>query len=476
MKKEFNNLSTFEYLGEFWIPNNKQKKFPGLLCYSPTSGIILETLLINNKIDIPSSKKIFGIVEKLGKVTLLEPVQKTGVTTTGNSNHVAHYQFFILYLIMGVHLNRSTNLNRATVTFSHLDEFCFPQSKSHLDKFKQPLVFSCDLKSESDMIAGAINLKKAASGSFIPKRPSDLFVLKTDDKKTKDALDKTINNILSQYDGDAFLKKKIHYYFEIIPNVSNADNLKFYDEVFQYLKSMLRLFMLDHCVVLQDITFYNDNKKLSFTALKSFYLSNNELNKIQTDNRLYNFQVPVNLSVIANNPESIVNQLFEVFRNRTDIVDTLLNHLSSKVDPKQHFVMLMAAFERWGILEKRERGEKLKNTEKYEWILNKYATPYIKRELFEYIPKIPKRKKLSIDVFLSELRNTVVHPSKLDDKQSKYLTPIINSTAINNINEYLFLTLYIALLLKIGISKETMHDFYDRHDWFISKTESYTLS
>ena len=186
--------------------------------------------------------------------------------------------------------------------------------------------------------------------------------------------------------------------------------------------------------------------------------------------------MPVNLSAIAKNPESTVNQLFKVFRNRTDVRDTLINHLSSKVDPKQHFILLMAAFERWGILEKRERGEKLKNTEKYGWILNEYAVPYIKEALYEYIPKIPKKRKLSIDEFLSKLRNTVVHPSKLDEKSSKYLIPIINSTAINNINEYLFLTLYIALLLKIGISEETMHDFYDRLDWFIRKTESYTLS
>jgi len=473
MKGTLSHFDSFEYLGEFWVPNNKSCKFPGIIKYSPVNGITLKTIQINRGIDVTSSNRIFGITEEIGRITLLEPVQKTKSYIYGKDK-ISQETYMFLLLVLGLHIGKKLEIHRSSISFSDLNEFCYPQGWKDLDKFDSETIFSCPVTAQTrnlEDITINLGLKKGASGHMLPDDPSDLFVFENGNEKTKEKLNKSINGILSQKKGHVFVKQEISYHFEITSNSSDSYLLSHVQSLSNNLLSMLRLFTFNHDIVLKNFTIYDEKLERSYEVIKSQFVSPEALEKAiaedRTSSRTYDW-IPVNRESIADNVEQIINMLFGFLNQKTDIVCmSLLNHISSRIDPVQHFILLLSAIQQWSIQEK----GKVKNTEKYDWFIDKYSNNIIKTDIKKLIPM---KKTVSVGQFLSDIRNTIVHPRGVESK--KYLKDIFSPTLISNINEYLFILLYIALIQKIGVSSKSIEKLYSRYKYYISEVFDYVLT
>lgn len=128
MVKQIDYKEGFETIGEFFLQENPDMKYSGILTYSPENGIKLVLMYNFSK----SSKfwnhtrneyySFCGNVAEYGEITLIGGMQQGGYCDFGTTNKV---EFYISYLILGAHLNRTDEcIYGANFSFPGFESFC----------------------------------------------------------------------------------------------------------------------------------------------------------------------------------------------------------------------------------------------------------------------------------------------------------------------------------------------------------------
>lgn len=168
MSKDYSFLDKYEWLGEFWLEGEEDKKFPGLLTYAPEKGISIRILRKNADFphhripgfirDESKSVTIFGYTQDAGKVSLFDCMPRGDSSVNLYSTEMG---LFCGYAVLGGHFPRSHLFYSCSIGLNNLNEFCHPQG------FKMDDVLDGYDVCKSEIDRFSVSICKTARGSHI---------------------------------------------------------------------------------------------------------------------------------------------------------------------------------------------------------------------------------------------------------------------------------------------------------------------
>ena len=203
------------YLGKFWAPNMPDRKFSGTLTFSKESQISLKiTGYIETADDFaPSSscevKQLYGSVEEIGKVTLLDCLSNGGRTNLrqSESHFIKHYM--VSYAILGIHcLKDDTIFTGISFHFGGLNNFCVLHPNEYFIADNTPQI---DCTIDDNIV---IKLQQGLKDAFDLSMAMFACGNKYETKLVEELRQKTENMMLS----------KPYYFFHIKGNSQTAGN------------------------------------------------------------------------------------------------------------------------------------------------------------------------------------------------------------------------------------------------------------
>lgn len=201
------------YLGKFWAPNMPDRKFSGTLTFSKESQISLKiTGYIETADDFaPSSscevKQLYGSVEEIGKVTLLDCLSNGGRTNLrqSESHFIKHYM--VSYAILGIHcLKDDTIFTGISFHFGGLNNFCVLHPNEYFIADNTPQI---DCTIDDNIV---IKLQQGLKDAFDLSMAMFACGSKYETKLVEELRQKTENMMLS----------KPYYFFHIKGNSQTA--------------------------------------------------------------------------------------------------------------------------------------------------------------------------------------------------------------------------------------------------------------
>lgn len=457
MKKSYNLLEEYEWLGEFWVPQT-ENKMSGILSYSPKDGIKLKVTGRPRPIEDINLNTLFGYTCETGPLTIY--ASEISNVDTGIGDHFID-TVPCGYVIMGGFFEENEIFDKCNFRLNNFNEFCHP---------KDYALYAPILKNEDLMMAYKDFVmeihQEIYEDSFywdtsdvvpdIPVPPLDvskIFVI--DDENLKKDLNSAFIDVLTKHKKEKEelnIKKDIKYKISI-SSLEKKLGKEWFKEIYSF-GMLLSCFMLKRIIPIEINLFKKTEKGFtSYAVLKSPYLNESQTIDVQKDqdNRI----MLVNLNSIKRDFAEITSGWQEFVAWRFNIVhDTIFSHLHSNSGSCiQNYVLLMAS-----VAQFYSKMNNDKAGEQYDWFFNTYAGDKIKDEFLKILPEGTDRNK--IGKALGDIRSKIMHPASLNSWSEKKLQTM-NPINIYNISELIFLTLILAIYKHIGLSEATIMKLQD---------------
>lgn len=154
---KYSHLDSYEWLGDFWKEGHESDKFSGILSYSPSKGVMLTTLQYNRTFNYgeDGTQTIHGYTHETGEVTLLQVISSGGESIKYSSVNAS---YFCSQLIIGGHCSSNDCFSSASINFSNLNEFCYPQGFKSEDEYNESNIINSIISDEEKILS--ISLKQ----------------------------------------------------------------------------------------------------------------------------------------------------------------------------------------------------------------------------------------------------------------------------------------------------------------------------
>ncbi len=469
MKSSYNLLEKYEWLGEFWIPKT-DNKMPGILSYSPKDGIKLKLLgryhRVKPVVKDEDIKTLFGYTFETGPLTIFSPkISNVGFSGGGTFIDEVHCGF----IVIGKNFEDDEVFDKCDFRLNNFNEFCYPKSHAlyapTIDK--DGLVMRCDSFTTQVHQDLYNHLFYWDTSEVFPEHPtptldvSKIFVI-TDEDLKKD-LNTAFIEVLTKHNKEKEalnVKEDIRYRISISSTEQQLASIWF--EKIHIFGMLISCFMLKGIIPIE-INFLKrtDNKFTRHQVLKSPYLNDSQVKKAQEDKDINYWMMLVNLSEVKNDFTKIIESWEKFVNWKFNIVhDTIFGHLNAGDGSYlQKYVLLMASVSQFY-----SKLKDNKSGENYDWFFNTYAGDKIQNEFLKLLPE--GIKKDNIGEALGDIRNSIMHPVKLNHLSEQW-SVCMKPVNIYNISELIFLTLIIALYSQIGISKAIIQKLQDNFDQYI---------
>lgn len=429
MVKQIDYKKGFETIGEFFLQENPDIKYSGILTYSPENGIKLVLMY-----DFSKSLKFwnhtrneyysfYGNVAEYGEITLIGGMQQGGYCDFGTTNKV---EFYISYLILGAHLNRTDKcVYGAVFSFPGFENFCSHITGRQL-YYKTPLM--------EHNIAG-INYKIRNVPDNINSIDSLLFPVKDNEQLIKEISDKLSSTPLQLGD---FNPK----FF-----ISQTEGITFWEMIRQVFSIEKLISVLLLTAVETDklsISVKQGDKEKNCQVLHKL---SDKANKIKIGHHAH---LPVNLDNIKDKFPTILPIWQELTRDEFNITNIVLtDKLFGRSEVGyQSFYLYISFAEEWQKRYNKKMGLKAyleENVQIDDFIYNKFK---------DYFPDITNVQNIS--GHLGAIRNCIAHTrNKFDnyDEYKEHKEILENEIAMRNLCEILFLLFVRTIYKKFGIEQ-----------------------
>lgn len=467
MSKDYKSLESYEWLGEFWLEGEDDKKFPGLLSYTPEKGISIKVLRKNA--DFPHRRipgfirhddkavTIFGYTQETGNVSLLDCM------STGRSSsdlYSTEESFFCGYAILDGHFSKSHVFHSCSLGLNNLSEFCHPQGFKMHDSVNGHGV----CKSVLDKLSVSI-CKQASGFHVLDSRISSLLLDIDVSQAFMDELDSAVKSLSEKHD-IPYLAAKSE--IEYLISIESPDCMEFMDFMREaiYVRHFFSFLMLKKIVPLWMCLREKTDEKSSgyskiYPVLMSLYLNEKQVKKIDNDqdNRL----LPVNLQGIKDNFQSVY-YLWREFRvDRMNIVlNAVLDHIDTSRLSIQEPAIMIAAMEQWFYKYSGLSGTK---NDKYEKVINEYSSDHMKKRLEESIP-FERDAGLTLGELITHVRAAILHPGSNAQLPLKEGSRPLDEISLANIAEMLYIIIVLGVYTRIGVSEEAISNVRESYDRF----------
>lgn len=426
---QFDRSKEANYVGEFWSPDNNAKKFPGVITYSPSKGICLKIIgktSFNEGFNRNESlvDNLFGFVEDLGIVTLVNCLPNGGNTRLGGKISYSVKIFHITYIIVGRHCLKEEKIFKGvSFHFPQLDYFCTPFAEDYFIADNTPLV-ECDLNENT-----RIKIYQGLKDSFFLSSVLHCQGDKYDADFLFDLKEKTKEITIS----------KPFYCINVKSNEMNAGD--YIKKIIEFEKLFSLFFMAP---IISDYVSLKDEKE-SLLILKHIK---------EHEKPLHMFHLPINIHNIKDNLANVLKNWNEILN--TDllnvlVVDKFYNNVRSGY---QQYCILVAIIGSWQVT----HGTNQDYKKRYRNFLNENLQPIdnLNKELLQKLNELLGLSKNFDDLGwdIGEIRNCILHIdsiTKSSEKYLKYKNILENEISISNLCETLFIILIKVVYEKLGI-------------------------
>lgn len=424
------------YLGKFWAPNMPDRKFSGTLTFSKESQISLKiTGYIETADDFaPSSscevKQLYGSVEEIGKVTLLDCLSNGGRTNLrqSESHFIKHYM--VSYAILGIHcLKDDTIFTGISFHFGGLNNFCVLHPNEYFIADNTPQI---DCTIDDNIV---IKLQQGLKDAFDLSMAMFACGNKYETKLVEELRQKTENMMLS----------KPYYFFHIKGNSQTAGN---YIHLQYDIEKLFSIFLFKKIYSLY--SFLKAGNK-EYQLINAFSLKE----KTDENKILPMAYLPVCLNNVRDKFSEILKNWKEILQFdliNSFITDKLYHNSGAGL---QQYSILIALIGAWqskkdGDYKNRYKNFLAENLLPEDDVFNEEITIKLRQILGD------SKTLDEIAEDIGEIRNTILHIDQLSptcQKLKKYGHIVKNEIHIANLCEILFIIVIKAIYRKLGIEQ-----------------------
>jgi hypothetical protein len=385
--EKYSHFKEYSLLGEFYLPEKPESRFPAKVEYSPINGLQLDYSIVESDINEEASC-LFGILQGGKRCTLIG-----GFDFSTGTNHVSpalwarsgkHPFSFILF---GDHL-KDIVVNKCRFTFTNMQEFFFPQG--HIDSLKYS-------KDSLETIAGedwTLEIQHRATAKLVGNRLINLLHSKNDDLISE--LSAVISKTLEKHPNDIIsVRNSLEFVLSFFRN-SPVDIYDITKDIFR-ICSLFSL-LTDRPTFPDEVQYYLCNDK-GFYGLSNRRVENGII--AQVERRTSHHFMPINgtntdLKTAISKWFSNFDDFYEVLSTEFQF-DTGMRTLHSV---QSGILMFVSNLEFIG----KELGVTPK--ERYETPLRHYCEEKILKRFTEIIDSHTKKE---LGAAISDLRNDIAH-------------------------------------------------------------------
>lgn len=429
MVKQIDYKEDFETIGEFYLQENIDIKYPGILTYSPENGIKLVLMYNFSK----SSKfwnhtrneyySFCGNVAEYGEITLIGGMHQDGYCNFGTTNKV---ELYISYLILGVHLNRTDKcVYGANFSFPGFENFCSHITGKQL-YYKTPLM--------EHNIEGTNYIIKNAPDKYVSIKDL-LFPIKDNEQLIKEISDKLSSTSLQVGD----FKPKFF--------ISQTEGITFWEMIRRVFSIEKLISVLLLTPVESGTLFVKVNQDGKEKYCQVLHKLSDKANKVKIGHHAY---LPVNLDNIKDKFPTILPIWQEMTRDEFNIKNIVLTDklFGRSQTGYQSFLLYIAYAEEWQKGYNQEMGLKAyfeENVQVDDFIYNSFKA---------YFPDVSSVQDIS--KHLGAIRDCIAHTQIKfvnSDKYKQHKDILEQEVAIQNLCEILFLLFVRTIYKKFGIKQ-----------------------
>lgn len=469
---QFDIQKDFNYLGQFWYSDCPDKRFPGIFSYSLEKGPMLKMMEIPYfPAEEKKEKTIHGIVEEIGKVTLLG-IPLTYKTTFGSDSFNVR-NFELILAITGTHsLMTDESFNRISFHFPEIDAFCsFKDINGYFISDNKTLIKNIPIDDDFEIelkqgIRDVVELTSVLPDSIMDKIDPEyktakrqLFTKENFDPKKSEFTEqgKILAKKINKTEQDLTITKPFYCVAVKGKNRKIKDFIKIKFE----LEKLFSVFFLTP--IYSDFCCIGDDKGKYYVIKK--------IGKVSKNSPLF-LHLPITINNVKNNFKDIFANWVKILPSdllNLVVIDKFYNNITPGY---QQFSILLAIIGGWQIL----HGENKDYNKRYENFLKETLQPNdifykgkgekcgnasTKQEgIKDKIDRIFGSEKSfgSIAQDLNNIRDCILHwdqklqNQKKSDTQLERCKDILNKeTSVMNLCEILFIVLLYAIYSKLGI-------------------------
>lgn len=428
-----------QWIGEFYVPDQYDKRFPGKIDYSPEEGVILSYAITGN--DTPrESEVVYGILDTGDKCTLVgkfKPQQTGFALRNGLSTRPGKVGFYCL--LIGEFIKPDEVFWEVNFSLTNMQEFFFPQGHKDWEKFSEKPVFSIKTS------YGQIEVGSSASfGSLHDDITAQIYSRDTD---ALERLNQCFKTVKDEYPESSFmLKKDISYRIHI-----KLDNGLPMRELYDRVKEIADLFALLICnpvypdsmsIVKRD----DGNRPAAIVIYPSLVLDKRTI-KLSTMEHSH-FQMPITKAKI--DLGAIVSAWLDVHKDHSTIISSIQHETGFRDEHSLHGEIVLYATQLESISHTAHAGGK----RKYEYPLVHFGCEKITKCLASIFSSSDLAE---IGQCIGDLRNEIAHVGR-----PKKLLLNLPMRDLVCISQCLQMTIIGHMLDSIGISKSIIVN-YQQH-------------
>lgn len=427
-----------QWIGEFFIPDQYEKRFPGKVDYSPESGVILSYSITGH--DVPSdSDVVHGVLHSGDKCTLVGKFkpQHTGFTFRNGLNTRPGKAGFY-FLLIGDFVTHDELFGELDFSLTSMQEFFFPKGYKDLEKYSEKPLF------EQKTSYGSIEVGNNATFGFLQRDITALIYSR--DTGALERLKGCFNEVQAAYP-DAFfmLKKDISYRMRM-----KLDAGLTIRDAYSHISDIANLFAIlvynpVYPESIQLIKKGGDDRPFGIEVYPSLSLDKRTMELCTKDQS--HFHMPITKSNI--DLAAVLSAWLSAPKNHSTIVSSIQNETGFRDEHSLHGEIVLYATQFESI-----SHAAATNKQKYEYPLTTYGCAKITNGL--------KRVFATAEVSdvgkgIGDLRNEITHVGKP--------RKLLNSLSIGDlmvISQYLQVTVIGYILATLGLQSDVISAYQER--------------
>lgn len=433
-------MSEQKWIGEFFLPDDYERRFFGQVAYSPTQGVVLSCRISGH--EVPSTTQVLhGVLESGQKCTLIGQFKpnrfgsalQNGMTTRSGK---AGFQF----LVLGEFLPEDVKISKLDFTFNHLQDFFFNTVKPNV-KYSSKPVYTIN----TDF--GRIEFGHSGTFDGVGLTASVGTLFYSDDSAALDDLASALENVEEKHPNVCFLLRK-EFEFRVCLKFSTALTLIDSCKKIALLGNLFALLLYSpiYPTSINISKRGKDGYPLILPVFPSIMLDARTLELCERE--LLHSHLAINSKSISL-PDIVSSWIANASKNST-IISSIQYKTGLRNEHSTHGEIVLYATQ-FESISRAERKSKIK----YEYPLQAFAADCIVdglRALFN------TSELAKIGQGISDLRNEIAHVGR-----PRYWLSRFDLRALLDISQYLQLTIIGHSLISLGVPLAVVHQYQKKN-------------
>ncbi|WP_318520215.1 ApeA N-terminal domain 1-containing protein [Photobacterium leiognathi] len=430
--KKYSAFEKYEFIGEFFASEDTYTtRFAGKIVYDIEVGLTLNFSIVDS--DFPKKVDVlYGVLDNGQKCTLIGPFDFSRTGMRFGKINTRYGKKGFKFLVIGEFVELKQLYDHARFTFSHMQEFFYPQGWLDDVKYEDGIIEKIEGKN------WYIEVENRATFSDVTDSLENLL-LTNDDVVAKQIVE-SVNSILSNYESEHLLiRQSLEFLFKFQPSVP-LEIGEIYNRLYR-ISSLFSIFM--------NIPTFPDEIKLCFDNNNSVHVLASQSLELRTvklaKSSPCNHFMPINRSAI--DLSNVLSKWLELYDSYQVLSTTFQHETNSRTLHAAYsdIILYLSNVESIASDLGKHKGSK------YVAPIDEYASTELSSAFNTIFASVNTN---DLGKNLSDLRNELAHAGK-----AKKLMKCLDIGDYVRVGSYLKLIVVSHLLEKLGLSRIIIHEY-----------------